>query len=188
MNANLGTGGETAGARPEREMRDRGNRRQRLTAESERRNRRQVRRHSNLARGVPFQRQPRIAGIHALAVVFDANQPLPAELRGNDDAARAGIEAVLDQFLDDRCRAFHYLAGRDLIREVNRQPLDLRHQSSNPQSAIRNPQFPAVPQIQLRFLKNTSIAPTATTMAPMIHQNGRGSSGVATSGSFMFMP
>ena len=97
------------------------------------------------------------SGIHALAVVFDANQPLAAELRGNDDAARAGVEAVLDQFLDDRCRAFDYLAGRDLIGEVNRQPLDLRHQI-NPQSTIRRSAISRRSrQIQLRFLKNTSM-------------------------------
>ena len=38
--------------------------------------------------------------------------------------ARAGVDGVLDQFLDDRGRPLDDLAGRDLIGEIRWQLLD----------------------------------------------------------------
>ena len=50
-----------------------------------------------------------------MAVVDDADQPLAAG-RGRDlDAPRTGVERVLDQFLDHRCRPLDDLAGGDLV-------------------------------------------------------------------------
>ena len=39
----------------------------------------------DLARGVPLDRQPRVLRLHPIAVVFDANQLLAAELDGDGD-------------------------------------------------------------------------------------------------------
>ena len=57
----------------------------------------------------------------AAAVVFDTDQLLAAVLRGDDDARRAGIDGVLNQFFDHRGRALDDLASRDLVGEVNGQ-------------------------------------------------------------------
>ena len=75
----------------------------------------------DLARRVPLDRQPRVVRLHALAVVFDANQLLAAELDGDADAAGAGVERVLDQLLDDRGGPLDDFAGGDLVGEIRRQ-------------------------------------------------------------------
>ena len=86
---------------------------------------------ADLAGRVPLDRQPRVLRLHPLAVVFDANQLLAAELDGDGDAPRAGVERVLDQLLDDRGRPLDDFAGGDLIREVRRQSrMDLGHRDS----------------------------------------------------------
>ena len=108
-------------------MRDRRDARQRLAAEPERADRTQVVRARNLARGMTLEREPRVLRLHPLAVVVDANQLLAAEFDGHRDASRARVERVLDQLLDDRCRPFDDLAGRNLIREVRRQKVNPRH-------------------------------------------------------------
>src|SRR5439155_18044913 len=74
-------------ARSQREMRNRRDAGQRLAAEAERLDRAEILRPGDLAGRVPFDRQPRIAGLHPFAVVFDANQPLATELDGDGDAA-----------------------------------------------------------------------------------------------------
>ena len=70
------------------------------------------------------------SGVHPLAVVFDADELLAAELDGDGDAARAGVERVLDQLLDDRGRTLDDLAGGDLVGEVRRQAMNLAHAAS----------------------------------------------------------
>jgi hypothetical protein len=40
-------------------------------------------------------------------------------------AARAGVDGVLDQFLDDRGRTLDDFAGRDLVGEVRGKTRDL---------------------------------------------------------------
>ena len=59
--------------------------------------------------------------LHPLAIVLDANQLLAAELDGDRDATRAGVERVLDQLLDDRRRPLDDFAGGDLVGEVQRE-------------------------------------------------------------------
>ena len=55
---------------------------------------------------------------HAQAVVAHADEIL-APLHDLDrDGMGLGIERVLDQLLDDGCRAFHDLAGCDLVDEI----------------------------------------------------------------------
>ena len=110
-----------AGARAQREVRDRRDARQRLAAKAERPDRAEIVGARDLARGVALDRQPRVLGLHPLAVVFDADQLLAAELDGDGDAPRAGVERVLDQLLDDGRRTLDDFAGGDLVREIGRE-------------------------------------------------------------------
>ena len=52
------------------------------------------------------------------AVVAHAHQADAAALDVDLDALRAGVEAVFDQFLDDRGRPLDHLAGGDLVDEL----------------------------------------------------------------------
>ncbi len=114
-------------AGPQREVRHRGDARQCFTPEAEGSNRRKVVGAGNLAGGVTLDRQPRIFRVHAIAVVFDADRLLPAELDRDADPACAGVERILDQFLDDRRRPLDNLAGGDLVGEMERQPVNAGH-------------------------------------------------------------
>ena len=60
-------------------------------------------------------RQRQFVGGDAAAVVADADQAHAAFLQVDVDAARAGIERVLDQFLDHGRGPFDDLAGGDLV-------------------------------------------------------------------------
>ena len=60
-------------------------------------------------------RQRQFVGGDAAAVVADADQADAAFLEVDVDAARAGVERVLDQFLDDGRRPFDDFAGGDLV-------------------------------------------------------------------------
>ena len=82
---------------------------------------------ANLARRMPLDGQPRVLRLHPFAVVFDANQLLAAELDGDGDAPRAGIDGVLDQLLDDRGGPLDDLAGGDLVGKVEREAVDASH-------------------------------------------------------------
>ena len=92
VHADLGARGRAACARPKDEMRHRRDAGQRLTAEPERRDAREIVGPANLARRMALDGQPRILRLHPLAIVLDANQLLAAELDGDGDAPRAGIE------------------------------------------------------------------------------------------------
>ena len=64
-----------------------------------------------------LDREREVGGIHAAAVIGDADQPRAAARKHHLDLACAGIERNLDQFLDDRRRALDHLAGGDAIDE-----------------------------------------------------------------------
>ena len=115
VDAYLGAGDVAAQPRLHDEMRNRRDARQRLAAESERVDGREIVGAPNLARRVPLEREPRIFRAHALAVVFDAHEPLAAQLDVDLDAARARVDGVFDELFDDRCRTFDDLAGGDLV-------------------------------------------------------------------------
>src|SRR5690606_34383154 len=72
-------------------------------------------------------------------------QALAAVLRRDGDPARAGIERVLHELLDDGRRAFDDLARGDLVGQFGRQTPDLRH---------------ATPQGPRRGLKSTGAGGT----------------------------
>ena len=59
----------------------------------------------------------RSARRHALAVVGDADEPAAAAVGEHVDAARAGIERVLDQLLHHARRTLDHLAGGDAVDE-----------------------------------------------------------------------
>ena len=72
-------------------------------------------------------RERQIVGLDAAAVVAHADQPRAAGFDVDLDAPRAGVETVLDEFLDDGRRPLDDLAGGDLVDELGRQRTDARH-------------------------------------------------------------
>jgi hypothetical protein len=74
---------------------------------------------------VPLDREPRIVRPHTFPVVLDADLLLAAKLHVDDEAARTGVERILDELLDDRRGPFDDFAGGDLVGEVRRQERDL---------------------------------------------------------------
>ncbi len=74
-----------------------------------------------LGGGVALDGEFQIIGPHAGAVVGDADE-LEAAAGGSDvDAARAGVDGVLHQLLDDACRPLDDLTRGNAIYEVRRQ-------------------------------------------------------------------
>jgi hypothetical protein len=100
---------------------------QRLAAEAEGENRGEVVGAADLARGMPFDGKPRIFRLHPLAIVFDADLLLAAELHVDCEPPRTGVYRVFDQFLDDRRRPLDDLARGNLVREIRREAVDLCH-------------------------------------------------------------
>src|SRR5262249_42309581 len=82
---------------------------------------------ADLARCMPFQREPCILRVHAVPVVFDAHALLSAELGFNRDAAGAGGQRVLAQFLGDGSRALDDLPRSDPTAEPRGKTLDRPH-------------------------------------------------------------
>ena len=81
---------------------------------------------------MPAERQLQIVGMDTLAVVGHVNALDAALLDLDADATRLRIETVLEQFFDDRRRAFHHLAGGYLVRHQGVQlPDSLVHQETD---------------------------------------------------------
>lgn len=117
---------------------------------------------------MPLDRERGILRAHAFAIVFDRDEFLAAELDCDGNAVRAGINGVLDKFLDDGRGPFNDLAGGDLIGQFRREPVDAVHS----QSMRRNAQ---------------SMAADRPDIMPRIHQNCAPSP-PGRCGSFTFMP
>ena len=98
------------------QFRDRADRGQGLAAEAERPDAQQVF-VVELRGGVALDREVEVAARHAAAIIGDGDAPPPAALGENVDPARAGIDRILDQLLDDARRAFDHLAGGDAVDE-----------------------------------------------------------------------
>jgi hypothetical protein len=102
-------------ARCEREARHGGDRRERLPAKAQRRDRFKISDRGDLRRRMPRDRERQILALDARAVVGHP-QPLDAAARDVDvDLRRAGIETVLEQLLQRRSRPLDDFAGSDLI-------------------------------------------------------------------------
>ncbi len=124
VHANLRAARQSPRPRPQHEMRDRRNRRQRLAPEAEGGNRREIVGPPDLARRVALDRQQRIVGLHPVAVVLDADLLLAAELDVNQQPPGAGVDGVLDQFLDHRCGPLDHFPGGNLVGQVARKARD----------------------------------------------------------------
>ncbi len=103
-------------ARDDGQLRYRADRRQRLAAEAERRDRHQVVVVGELGRGVALDRERRDrARVMPTPSSVMRIKP-PAAAIGDDlDLLRAGIERVLDQFLHHAGRPLHHLAGGNAV-------------------------------------------------------------------------
>jgi hypothetical protein len=69
---------------------------------------------SNLACGVAFQAEQGVVSIHPDAIIYNADRRGTASHYRHFDPGRPGIDAVLDQFFDHRCRPLDHFARRDL--------------------------------------------------------------------------
>jgi hypothetical protein len=101
-------------ARRDRKPRHSADRGQCLAAEAERRDGDKIL-VGKLRGGVPLNGEREVVTRHALAVVADADEPAAAAVGEDVDAARAGIECVLDEFLDHARRTLDHLAGGDAV-------------------------------------------------------------------------
>ena len=117
-----------ASARPggDRQPRHRPDGGQRLAAKAEGRDGEQVA-VRELRGGMPLDREFQIPGAHAASVVDDPDQPAAARLDGDLDGAGAGIDRVLDQFLDGRRRTLDHLARSDAVDEDGIEAADVAH-------------------------------------------------------------
>ena len=84
----------------------------------------------DLAGRVPRQRNPDLVRLDADAVIAHPDQTASAAFEFHLDAARSGIQRVLDQLLDHRCRALDHLAGGDLTDECVGQDLNGHRRTS----------------------------------------------------------
>ena len=62
--------------------------------------------------------QRQIGVRHAAAVIGDADAATATAIAENVDPAGAGVDGVLDQFLDHARRPFHHLAGGDAVDDL----------------------------------------------------------------------
>jgi hypothetical protein len=111
----------------DRKPRYRGDGGERLAPESHRGDALQVAEVANLARGVPREGKGELLARDACAVVVHLHAPHAAFFERHRDGAGAGVDAVLDQLLQDGSRALHNLAGGDLAHQQIRQHLDAVH-------------------------------------------------------------
>ena len=114
-------------ARGQGEPRHRANRGQRLTAKAQTADLLQILQITDLAGGMPRQSQRQVVGGNPAAVVAHLEQLDAALLDFDVDPPRAGIQAVLQQFLDHRGRPLDHLTGSNLVRQPRAQQLDARH-------------------------------------------------------------
>jgi hypothetical protein len=119
VHLDLRSGHRAARPGPQRQVRHRGNRRQRLAPEPQRRDGAEVPARADLARGMPLERQPRVVRIHPFPVVFDPDRALAAVLDGDRNPGGAGVEGVFDQLFDHRGGPFDDFAGGDLVGELH---------------------------------------------------------------------
>ena len=89
-----------------------------FAAKAHRRDGGEVLRALNLAGGVTFEAEQGVIAAHAEAVIGHAHEAPAAGLHFDGEAARAGVEGVLNEFLDHAGRALDHFAGGDLVGDV----------------------------------------------------------------------
>jgi len=105
---------------------------QRLAAEAEGVDRREILAGGDLARGVRRHRKGKLLGGYARSIVGHAHEVGAAALDLNEDAPRAGVDRILDEFLDHARWSLDDLARGDLVDELGGQHAD-GHQRLQPQ-------------------------------------------------------
>ena len=89
---------------------------------------------------MPRERERQLLRLDAAAVIAHPDQARATALDVDLDAAGTGIEAVLDELLDDRRRTLDHLARGDLIDELTGEDAD-RHEVrvpfSRPEAGVR---------------------------------------------------
>src|SRR5690606_17134897 len=108
---------------------------------------------------VAFDREPEIAHIHSSAVVRDANERETAAGRDDLNLACAGIDGVLDEFLDDARWTLDDLAGRDAVDRLRCELADGHVRRLTP-VAWRGKR-PTVPYLDSRSRVSTLASSTA---------------------------
>ena len=104
----------SARARLNAQIRDCGDRGQRLAAKAERLDMRQIA-VGNFGGRMAFDRKQQIRLIHAAAVIDDADESSSAVLDGDVDLFGAGVERVFDELLHGGARPFDHLASGDAV-------------------------------------------------------------------------
>ncbi len=74
-----------------------------------------------------LEREPSVFRAHPLAIVLHPDEALAALLDQNLNPARAGVDGVFDELLDDRCWPLDDFTRRNLIGEIGRQKVDVAH-------------------------------------------------------------
>ena len=69
---------------------------------------------------MPLDGQRKIARVHAVAIVGDADERDTAACRHHVDITRTGIDGVFDQFLNYARRTLDHFAGRDAVYGLRR--------------------------------------------------------------------
>ncbi len=104
-------------ARGDAEPRDRADRGQRFAAEPERADLQEIL-VVELGGGVAIDREREIGRGHAAAIVGDADPPPSAAVGEDIDPAGAGVDGVLDQFLDHAGGPLDHFAGGDAVDDL----------------------------------------------------------------------
>ena len=104
-----------------------GDRREGLATETERSDPFEVIGDAELAGGVRSDRQGKVLGVDAGAVVHDPHEAHAPLLERDGDPRRTGVECVLEEFLDDARRTFDHLAGSDPVDDRHRQSVNASH-------------------------------------------------------------
>jgi hypothetical protein len=94
-----------------------------------------------------LDREGEIIGVHAAAVVDDANELSAAVLDRDVNARRAGVERILDKLLDRRSRTLDHLAGGDAVDKQRIETADghgaARIMGSGVNALLRCAHYPA---------------------------------------------
>src|SRR5262245_3712857 len=123
----LGPGHLALPLRAQTNLRDRGDRSQRLAAKAERHDRLEVLGGFDLAGRVALERQYRVVARHALAIVADADRPTPARFDRDLDTSRPGVNRIFDQLFDYGRGPLDHFPGGDLVRKTVWKNPDFRH-------------------------------------------------------------
>ena len=112
------------GARLERHLGDAADRRQGFAAEAHGADAEEIVGAGELAGGVIGEGERQIGRVDAAAVVDEPDRLGAADFDIDIDAGRPGVEAVLEELLDDAGGPFDHLAGGDLVDHRHRQLTD----------------------------------------------------------------